>query len=583
MGLPEPNSSSPNVAMAVAVTDAEDGPNNRTNNSVMPVFVWAGAILINASFVALITYGSATNWIIGFVFSAFYAAFLLVFGFWLRRRHTNMVNQQTMEEGVIPDESRMFGSNSLLTNIVFLLAVVAIGVFGTYLPLFVISPCATAEYSYSSPNRNCDLDPTSNVPTSVESWWNYESDILMDQSSFAYLPDSDTTIFQGSNQENKIGLWKVSGSGRAPENFPNVSYPHNFFVIGNQSAVCFLAQVETASTNVETLACTDGESLDFFENNENYYLRRQIYSDGLIWLRSNSDVCYDELYSIDPANLTDLSPHMQPPINESSEESGNECSDADFRVLFVGLLFLSALPTVVTSFVLGFRVKVPSMALSGYVSLTYMVFCLVLVVQLSFDDVYDFFRWWLVFTSGPWLLLLTLGDLTKRMTKYALAWGINFSALVYIVAMFFLLQVFSKEHFWRWAVLTVLGIIPLIFVSLATNQPFLMVLAALGLLVEIGRLAFYIADASDMGAGLIVSIVLALSGLLLGCLGFLLSKHYSKIQSTVDVLTDRYLGRWKLSSDNEQSSGGKTSDKSSVEPVDEVKNSTHSDAPNQSA
>lgn len=564
------------------MVDAGRRPQNDNNkNSTMSVFAWAGAILINASFVALIVWGSVSNWIVGFVFSVLYTVCLLVFGFWLRRRHRNITDQQAEEE-IHPNESQTHGGNTLLTSLLFLLAVVALGVSGSYLPIN-LSECATIR-EYNGPD-DCALQENSNVPKGVETWWgNKYGDYIWVKASFAYLPGSDTTIFRGS-QRNENGLWKISGGSGAPEPFPNVSNARNFVVVGNKSAVCFLAEIATApeiNNFQETLACTDGETVDTIENKEFDHVNDLIYSDELIWLKGGNHDCYNGLYSIDPANLTDLTHYTQPLDNKSSEESMYECSDTNLRLMFVGLLFLSALPAVVTSFLLGILVKVPSMALSGYASLTWMVVCLVFTIQPAFKDVYDFFRWWLPFTSGPWLILLTLGSMTKRFSKNALVWGINFSALVYIVSMFMLLQVFSEGDFWRWAVLTVLAIIPLIIISLATNKPFLMVLAALGLMVEAGRLAFYIADVADIAAGLIVSVVLALSGIALGFLGFLLSKQYSKIQTKVDVWTDKYLGRWKLLPHNEQGSdGNEVSDEGSATSVDEAKHSKHSDASEQ--
>ena len=149
-----------------------------------------------------------------------------------------------------------------------------------------------------------------------------------------------------------------------------------------------------------------------------------------------------------------------------------------------------------------------------------MMVCFLYVIAPNFaiysDGLYQFFRWFPVVVSAPFLIVLTFGSLTKRISNQLLAWGINFYALVYVVGIFVLLQVFSHEALWRWIVLTVLGIIPLIVISLATNKVFLMVLAALGLMIEAGRLAFYIATVTNVAAGLIVSIVLAGLGITFG-------------------------------------------------------------------
>ena len=325
-----------------------------------------------------------------------------------------------------------------------------------------------------------------------------------------------------------------------------------------------------------TLACTtDGtntiDTIDNDRDDDSFFrsARGPIYLDDrnsdsydnrnhpVIYFRADDSLCYNGLYSVDPTNLTDWTRHTTKPTTATMSilqeqqldiHVDTECSNRELRMLFIWLLFLSAFPTVTVSFFIGLVLKVPSMVLAYFGSVLWMMVCFLYVIAPNFaidsDGLYQFFRWFPVVVSAPFLIVLTFGSLTKRISNQLLAWGINFYALVYVVGIFVLLQVFSHEALWRWIVLTVLGIIPLIVISLATNKVFLMVLAALGLMIEAGRLAFYIATVTNVAAGLIVSIVLAGLGITFGFVGFLLRKYHSNIQRKVQEWTRAYLGRW---------------------------------------
>ena len=245
-----------------------------STTSNMTVFVWAGAILINGAFLALISYGTYTNWIIGFVISLVYTLFLFSFGFWIRnskhgRRRTpssttgtTSNNLNEVQERVDDGEAEEFypNNNSNLTNLLFLLAVIAIGCSGVYLPINLSSSCNPFADDDDYYTRDCILDTvTTPVPTSVATWWEqgaYQYSHTMDDGnddpqnddnqtttrgqelpagSFAYLPESDMTLYRGHgpNQNDTVSdtLWKVSGDRTGPQQISEMKFPHDFVVI----------------------------------------------------------------------------------------------------------------------------------------------------------------------------------------------------------------------------------------------------------------------------------------------------------------------------------------------------------------
>merc|ERR1712025_125782 len=354
--------------------------------------------------------------------------------------------------------------------------------------------------------------------------------------------------------------------GGAPSMFGDITNPSNFVAV-DDSLACFsfVNKVNNYNDNEYLIACTNGVEINTTAEVFPYFsdFRKDvIYSNDLLWFRAGSPSYMDDweavLYSVDPFNLTNLSLYSS--INEnndisSDEPSDNNCSSEHTTyVIFLSLLGLSALPSLIGAIAIGFAYSIPSMSVGGYLSTTWAVICLILTIDPRFDSFEYFFGWWFVFTTGPWLILLTLAHLTNRITKGRLAWGTNFAALVYTIGMFILLAVFStdKDMFWQWAVLTIFVVPPFFVIGVITRQIFLLVLACIVVMIDVFRPTTYISDVAGLEDSLPVQfVVLGLSGLALGFLGYILNKRQSRVESAVSKWAKSSLGRWVISSDDE--------------------------------
>ena len=78
-----------------------------------------------------------------------------------------------------------------------------------------------------------------------------------------------------------------------------------------------------------------------------------------------------------------------------------------------------------------------------------------------------------------------------------------------------------------------LALEPLGILGLATNQPFLLVMCAIGWLMDSVKFANWISDALPNDEAPIQFIILAISGLLIAGAGWLLSKHQEEVHNVL--------------------------------------------------
>lgn len=545
------------VATAIAENTTTDDP-PQEESSTAKVCSWAAFILINIAFCALVAWGSSTYWVTGFVFAIVYTIVLLVVGYLLKRKN---------------------GKDSILTSLLFLLAILAIAVSGLYLPLNAVR-CSTG-FGYNDDDYDDDyyrysewVTNTENLPSDIQSWWNDGNYQPSTAFSFVHLNNIGVTLFagfEGSYSYDVIpSLW-MKEDGEAPKIVSNMTYPTNFVAVDNSTACLSFSANANDDGWEKKIACTN-DGVEFNKTKEAFYIyggtKKLIYSNDLIWFAADSPPNSEGfllfgpvLYSVDPFNLNNVSLYSYSNFNETSEGSTDEGSTDDdcstesvIFIRFLSLLGLSALPSLIGAVAIGYFYKIPSMSVGGYLSTTWFVVCLIFTIDPTFENLDNFFGWWFVFTTGPWLILLTLAHLTNRTTKNRLAWGINFAALVYTIGMFILLPVIwsDNEQFWHWAVLTIFVVPPLFVIGVIARQIIAMVLACIVIMIDVFRLTAYISDVAGFEDSLPVQfVVLGLSGLALGFLGYFLSKRQSRIESAVSKWAKSSLGRWVTNSDGE--------------------------------
>jgi hypothetical protein len=167
----------------------------------------------------------------------------------------------------------------------------------------------------------------------------------------------------------------------------------------------------------------------------------------------------------------------------------NNGSCESVHIANLAVLGLAVLPASIASVALYSRRKVPSMPIALYAVMSSFVITLTFVINPAFDKVYILLRWWFFLSSMAWLLMSSGAHLTNRLKASTLSWSINWSALVYFSSVFVLFQIpFGNDRYdnpGSWIGITLVGFLPLVFLSVATESLLLLVLGAIGLLVDV--------------------------------------------------------------------------------------------------
>jgi len=532
----------------------EESSSSPTQTSTEKVFAWVGFLLINAAFGSLISWGYFQYWVIGFVVDIIYLIVLLLTGFWLRRRNG--------------------GKDSVLTSLIFLLSIIAMAVAGLYIPLYVL-PCSVVPSNYSDDNYHVSrwVTDTKNLPSDVKTWWEawWEDDDYYNSGpssvdyynsgpssgpSFVHLGTTGVTLFRGE-EEGQRGYMYTVQDGQAPERKDSFYDPQYFTVVDNATACFAFGDRREGPTGDRKLACTDG--VEYVTTLETFvYADGIFYSNDLLWFRTGTfDPWGNLLYSADPNTLSDVTLHTSlTNSTESSDDAStdNNCTDErTVRIRSLSWTFLSALPALLAALAIYFFHKVPTMPIGTYLTGTWMVVCCIYSINPGFDreQLLDFFNWWSTVTAGLWLVVLTLEQLTNRISRSRLGWSSNFASLVYTVGTYSLVILSplfrGEDPFWRWAVLTGLTVPLLFLTSVITGQILLMILAAIVIMIDVWRLTDYIATVADWDYIWPVHFaVLGLSGIALGFLGYVLSKRQSQMKNSISSFVKSKLSRWVI-------------------------------------
>ena len=149
--------------------------------------------------------------------------------------------------------------------------------------------------------------------------------------------------------------------------------------------------------------------------------------------------------------------------------------------------------------------------------------------------------WWLSISSSLYVIVLSdLIHCEREIAKGPLVWGINLGALAFIIGSIMLFGILDADEAWRWISWNLLAIVPLGIFGLATNQIFLLILCAIGWLMDSFKIASVISNATGSdGSAPIYFIVLGISGLLIAGAGWLLSKHQDEVHGVLSRRMER--------------------------------------------
>jgi len=527
---------------------AEDG------NCFATVCAWVVFLLVTSMFGTLVVKGNyeeSENFPLGF-YLVFVACIVSLCGFLL---------------GGIGLWHRDNKRSSFLTSLLFLLAVLAMAMAGV-LPIYLF-PCVDTDPSYpyyddAIKNDFVLVTETENLPSEIQTWWENVTVFGWDPQYPTYSSDNVlyfNTTGVGLYTDTDGGVHRMETNGT--ELWNEIGRPKKIVPIDDGALACFVFETNENRymdtpwpRPMDKVACTDGVSINPTEESFDR-VHDLLYSNELLWFRCllhSEEIGYGDnvLYSMDPFSPQEtLTLHSE--LAESFDPfATRECSNA-WTLQSISWFLLSSIPALLLSIALDLAYQVPSMPIGQYASFTWLVVYGFAWMWNGVDmyDLGDFmymaFQWWSVWTAGPWVLVLTFLDVTNRITKSRLVWSIHFAALMYTIGVYCLFDVFyyyDSLYVWGWIWLTVAIVPGLIFISMMTGRIFLMILAAVVILIDVWRLVEYIVyDVGNWQNSLPAQVVvLVLTSLLLGFLIYVVWKRQPLMETVVSNWAESKLG-----------------------------------------
>jgi hypothetical protein len=557
-------------------------------------FAWVGTILINVGFISLISWGATTWWPIGFVLSGLYTIFLWWLAAWLEKgEYTRVLTTESIHDpqittvvpasdddlaielpnhqaGVLGEETTHAADLPharpqlpILASILYGLALISMGVTGSFIPanLFCQHGGIVPHYDSGTWTTNISSLPSDN---GVQQWATQSQstdDILA--ASFVYMPASGVTLFSGTDgsyDSRMTLLWSVDpqSSGdddkAAPKAYREIVGP-NMFTRVTKSVACFVADdaraIPRKYKKTRGLTCFDGIRVRWATTDpiakmtDHTHRYSFLAKDGILWFKENpSDYTQRGvlIFSLDPETMVQTL-HSQPPLKPDHKPMKHECNP---RLEALGILFLTALPILIGSILLWIKKKVSSMGVLTYIGATLVYASLCFSVDHT-PGLYDRTeKWWFTFSGLVYMLvlvyLLLMASNDNAMEKNPMRWGISIGGFAFVIrtAVWILHDGLERDTFWGWLLLTCIAFVPVTILGVASDSIFLVFLGAAGLFADSARFAQYLVDStgSENNVVPIQFVVLSLSGVGIGALGVVLTKHQDMIRDkVVSVLT----------------------------------------------
>lgn len=531
-------------------------------------FAWVAAVSVNLGFMTLIAWGATTKWPVGFTLCGLYTLLLFGIASYMYRKEMSssetsssssvyrpVVQEAIEDEAERPatptNEERPSSTTpgdeptpdvSVLVSLLFGLAVIAMAVTGSFLPINLFDDCNDSWHP-QQPQWKWTTN-ISSLPDGVQDWGRLPYGSSTRPSSFGYLANVDSTYFSGYSSSStgyERQLWKTQPRG--PPMPVKLLSPDNFIALSN-ATLCF--QAFTQSNSQRKVHCTDGATIQTASDPQG----RQVYqmydfyaAGGVLWAKQGGldkpNETGDLIYSMDPKKMILELQSVREKLND--EDSKDPSCTSTMRKQASLFLFVVALPMVLISAALWRSRQIPSMGVTVVVGIHIVYASLnILIAPKSFENNARW-DWWFTIFGALWLLvpsyfILVNGNDNAR--KGPLRWGLVMGGISYMAGTCMLaFDGLDKDTFGRWLEWNLVAFIPLIFIGASTRATFLMFLGAFGFLIDAARLAMFAGDhvhGDDEGVP-VQFLVFTVAGIVVGGLGLLVNKHQPVIERFAEV------------------------------------------------
>jgi hypothetical protein len=417
----------------------------------------------------------------------------------------------------------------IAVSLLYGLAVVALGVTGSFLPINLFS-CPSP---YNHPNQGRWTTNFISLPNNVWNWAKHDghSSTDLDAADFLYIPSTGVTLFSGTNHSDggKETLWEVSSDGTPPKGHPEYQQLFQFLLV-TQDTGCFLANKRQAP--YPSIACLDAQGFHASSSLDSRVIPYTLMaSEGILWyMESDDDAEGVKVYSMNPTTMESML-HSSYTPRTSDSTTPTHCSEvtASRKKATLGLLLTGA-PVTLVSVRLWIAKGIPSMAVTTLVGVSLIYTFLYITVWPEIPAIG--LQLWYSLAGAAWTIILSRLLLFSQLRKWPLVWGINSGGPCFFAGTYFLLGVANSDDLWRWIAVTFLCYAPLIVCGMGTGCMLLVILGAIGLLIDVLRFGIYLSSKMpDSWEFLVTFAVLAVGGIGIGALGYWLHKRQEAIRA----------------------------------------------------
>ena len=432
-------------------------------------FSWIGAILVNSSMVALISWSTANWWPVGAGLASLYSALLFWAAYEIRRRQ----------------------APSIALNMVLLLAVACVGVVGVILAYNLVG-CGTPRSTLPPGGDTTWAFDDAGVPSDVAQWAATRQWESGSRATYAVDASSGATLFvgRGAATGSVEQLWRATASGAAALDASLLS-PQSLVAVPLRQRVCFSASRPSSAAAVHCYA-GDGSSFTTLTTAVDPQPLSPggllVDGSGRLWFKGSapfgvtpdSGVVYRADASLASATLLSTPqggssfPPPPPPAAPGSavqEEAG--CDEgAGFRMLAVAMLFLATLPTLATAAALWYRLGTgaASMSLATFAAASALVINVYAIAEPDGRSAHLWIKWWFFSAGFAWLAAFGTLHLTGRVDGATLGWAVNTGCLAYGSAVHAITEVPFASDWWRWLAYNCALTVPTLLLALVVSS-----------------------------------------------------------------------------------------------------------------
>lgn len=519
-------------------------------------FSYVGGLLVNSSFVFLISWGTAVFWPIGFAIAVLYTAGLFAVGTYLRKR-----------ESPVP-----------AINLLYLVGVVGVGASGMILAYNVTGCNSRSGSSSSSTSQDWVFDAVaSNASTDVVAWAGlsrWRSD--RSDATYAFVPSTGATYFRGRNGTSSHSEYLIRASAGVPPVLVSdaITSPSYLHLVGEPSShLCFVGWSTSPISGVyncdsRVYCCSIGTDCALSlaavaplaataePCNPTDLL---VDAAGVLWLKTNAPFGVSSssgvVYRVGPpftsASLASrpVSASYPPPpppstpgaAPSSSSASGGCNSEHAFRMMALAALLLATLPSLGTALWLWWKLSIPSMAFAAFALLSAVVLNSYALADPRGTHAYDVIKWWFALFGFVWLVGAAAVKLAERADDETIAWAINAGSIAYFAAVHAITQVPFSATAFGWVVYNVVLTLPMLALAVVVagvSAGLPLLLASAGILIDTYKVTNEIvALLGDPTIQLFVRfLVLATVGVGIVALGVLYPRYQAPLAEWVDAM-----------------------------------------------